>query len=109
MPRHKMAEGHKGVYPVRVRVCMRVCVFQNRVRLITSCMEGFKNYLAQMIIKTKCVACKNRFPRSKVKVAVGTQSFCVLQSCPTHNFIMHSRISNFFCANDYCEKTMCCV
>ena len=29
---------------------------------------------------------------SKVKVTVGTESLCIPDSCPTHNFIMHSGI-----------------
>ena len=89
-----------GVYPVFVcvSVCVCdyvcVCVFQIHVRPITSlCMVGFKNHLAQMIIKTRqCVACKNHVTRLKVKVTVGTLSFCILESCPTHKFIMHGRI-----------------
>ena len=91
MPRNKMAEGYKE-FTLSVCVCM--CVFQIRVRHITSlCMVGFKNYLAQMIIKTRQrVACKNHIARSKVKGTVGSLSFWVLKSCPTHNFIMHGRI-----------------
>ena len=60
---------------VCVRACVRlcVCVFQNRVRPITSaCMVGFRNNLAQMIIITRhCVANKH-VARSKVKVTVRT-------------------------------------
>ena len=68
-----MAEEHKE-FTLSVSVCVRVCVFQMRVRPITSlCMVGFRNYLAQMIIKTRrCVTCKNHVARSKVKVTVGT-------------------------------------
>ena len=59
---------------VCVCVCVRACVFQIRVRPITSfCMVGFKNHLVQMIIKTRrCVVRKNHVARSKVKVTVGT-------------------------------------
>ena len=39
----------------------------------SSCLVGFENYLAEMIITTRrCVACKNHFARSKVRVTVGT-------------------------------------
>ena len=70
-PRHKMAEGH---IEFTLCVCVCVCVSQVRVRPITSlCMVGFKNNLAQMIIKTRRgVACKNHVARLKVKVTVGT-------------------------------------
>ena len=59
---------------VSVCVSVCVCVFQIRVRSITSLyMVGFKNYLAQMIIKIRrFVACKNHFARSKAEVTVGT-------------------------------------
>ena len=68
-----MAEGH--IEP-NLSVCVSVCdcVFQNRVRLITSsCIVGFENNFVQMIIMTRqCVACKNHVTRLKVKVTVGT-------------------------------------
>ena len=49
-PRHKMAEGH---IEFTLSVCVCVRLFQILVRLVTSlCMVGFKNNLAQMIIKT---------------------------------------------------------
>ena len=82
---------------VKVTAKVKVTVFLGskiRVRPITSsCIVGFKNYLAQMITGTRwCVACKNHDARSDVKVTVGTLSFCILKSCPTHNFIMLGRI-----------------
>ena len=54
----------------RSQLAVKVCMFQNHVRPISSsCMVGFKNYLAQMIITTRqCVMCKNRVARSKFKV-----------------------------------------
>ena len=66
-----MAEGH---IEFTLSVCVCVCVFQNRVRAITSpYIMGFKNNLARMIIMTRrCVANKNYVARSKVKVTVGT-------------------------------------
>ena len=72
-----MAEGHiEFTLSVCVCLCMRVCacVFQVSVRpIISLCMVGFKNHLAQMIIKTRqCVNRKNHVPRSKVKVTVDT-------------------------------------
>ena len=67
-----MADGH-----IEVTVSVCVCVFQIRVRPITSLfMVGFTNHLAQMIIKTRqCVSHKNHVARSKVKVTVGTSGF----------------------------------
>ena len=63
-----MAEGHR-VLPVRV--C--VCVPESCLTHILSCIVGFENNLAQMIIMTRqCVACKNQVDRSKVKVTVHT-------------------------------------
>ena len=49
------------------------------VRSITfSCMVGFKNNLAQMIIMTRqCVTNKNQFARSKVKATVCTETLCI--------------------------------
>ena len=69
--RHKMAEGH---IDFTLSVCVCVCIFQIRVRPITSlCMVGFKNHLAQIIIKTRqYVAYKNHDAKSNVKVTVGT-------------------------------------
>ena len=54
----------------RSKAALQVCAFRIRVRPITSsCMVGFKNCLAQIIIKTRrCVACKNYVARSTVKV-----------------------------------------
>ena len=99
-----MAKGH-------IEFTMCVSVFLIRVRPITSlCMVGFKNYLAQMINKIRrCVARKNYVTRSRFKVTVGTQSFCVLKSCPTHNFIMHGGILKLFSKNDHHNKAMCRV
>ena len=73
-----MAEGHIESYlslslSLSVCVCVCVCVFQNRFRPITStCMVGFGNNLAQIIITRHCVANKNHVARSKVKVTVRT-------------------------------------
>ena len=66
-------------------------------------MVGFENYLAEMIIKTRqCVLCKNGVARPKVKVTVGTLSLCILESCPTHNFIPTiGDIGKLFCRNDH--------
>ena len=66
-----MAEGH---IEFTLSVCVCICVFQIRVQPVTSLyMVGFKNQLAQMIIKTRrCVGYKNHVTRSKVKVTVGT-------------------------------------
>ena len=63
--------------------------FQIQVRPITSsCIVGFENYLAEMIILTRrCVAYKNHVPRSKIKVTADTLSLGIPESCPTHNFI----------------------
>ena len=69
-----MAEGRKE-FTQSVYVCVNVCVFficscvfKNGVRPITSsCMVGFENYLALMIIMARrCVACKNYVAKSKV-------------------------------------------
>ena len=61
-----MAEGHiEFTLSMCVSVCVCVYVFQIHVQSITSlCMVGFKNYLAQVIIK-------NHVAKSKVKVTVG--------------------------------------
>ena len=72
-----MAEGHiefSRSLCMSVCVCLYVPVFQICVQPITSlCMVGFKNHLAQMIIRTRqCVACKNHVARSEVNVTVGT-------------------------------------
>ena len=46
--------------------------------IISSCMVGFENYLAQMIIKTRhCVLYKNHVATSKVKFTVRIYSFCI--------------------------------
>ena len=73
----------------RSQLALKVCTFQIHVEPITSsCMMGFENYLAEMIIMTRqCVACKNYVAMSKVKVTAGTLSLCIPESCPTHNFI----------------------
>ena len=43
----------------RSQLALKVCAFKNRVQPITSsCMIGFKNYLAEMIIMAY-VECKN--------------------------------------------------
>ena len=85
-----MALGHRS----RSESALKVFVFKNCIKPITSsCMVGFENYLAEMIITTsQCVRCKNHVARSKVKVTVGTLSLCIPEACPTHNFIMHGRI-----------------
>ena len=67
----------EGLIELTLFVCVCVCLCVPYLCLthkITSlCMMGFKNHLAQMIIKTRqCVACKNHVARSKVKVTVGT-------------------------------------
>ena len=56
-------------------------------------MVGFKNYLAQMIIKPRqCVLCKNYVATSKVKFTVRTYSLCICLNetylCPAHNFVV---------------------
>ena len=56
-------------------------------------MEGFENYLAQMIIKTRhCALYKNHVATSKVKFTVRTYSLCIglneTYSCPAHNFVV---------------------
>ena len=63
----------------RSQPALKVCAFQIHVRPITSsCIVGFENYFAEMIIVTRqCVACKNHVPRSKVKVTVDTLSLCI--------------------------------
>ena len=73
----------------RSQLALKVCAFQIHVRPITSsCMVELKNYLEEIIITTRhCVACKNHAARSKVKVTAVTLSLCILESCPTHNFI----------------------
>ena len=44
----------------------------------SSCMEGFENYLAQMIIKTRhCALYKNHVATSKVKFTVRTYCLCI--------------------------------
>ena len=72
--RHKMAEGHIE-FTLSKYVC--VSVFQICVQPITSvCMVGFKNHLAQMIIKTRlCVACKKNVARSKTQSALKVFGF----------------------------------
>ena len=67
----------------------KVCAFQIHVRPITSsCIVGFENYLAEMIIMSRrYVTCKNYVPRSKVKVTADTLSLGIPESCPTHDFI----------------------
>ena len=67
-----MAEGH---IEFTLSICVSVCLcIPNLCPTNTSlCIMGFKNNLAQMILKTKqCVAYKNQVARLKVKVTVGT-------------------------------------
>ena len=73
----------------RSQPALKLCALQMHVRPITSsCMMGFENYLAEMIIKTRqCVTYKTHVARSKVKVTAGTLSQCIPETCPTHNFI----------------------
>ena len=73
-PFYAPAMGHNTHTHICPRVCVCVCVFQNRVRAITKpYIMGFENNLAQMIIMTRrCVANKNHVARSKVKVTVCT-------------------------------------
>ena len=73
----------------RTQLALKVCAFQIHVRPITSsCIVGFKNYFAEMIIVIRrCVACKNHVPRSKVNVTADTLCFGIPESCPTLNFI----------------------
>ena len=76
----------------RSQSVLKIHAFQIHVRPITSsCIVGFKNYMAEMIIMTRrCVTCKNHVPRSKVKVTAETLSLGSPESCPTHNFIPKS-------------------
>ena len=62
----------EGYIEFTMSVC--VCVFEILVQPITSlCIVGFKNHLAQMIIKTRqFVGDKNHVARPKVKVTVST-------------------------------------
>ena len=59
-----------------VFVCVFVCMFQNCVLLIVlSCIMGFENNLAQMIIMTRqCIVYNNHVDRSKFKITVHTQT-----------------------------------
>ena len=58
-------------FTLSVHVC--VCVPDLYLTHNFISMVGFKNHLAQMIVKTRqCVTSKNYVSRSKVKVAVGT-------------------------------------
>ena len=55
----------------RSQLALKICAFQNHVRPLTSsCMVGFENYLVQMIIMTRCIACKNHASRSKSALKV---------------------------------------
>ena len=73
----------------RSQSALKICAFQIHVRPITSsCIVGFENYFAEMIIVTRrCVECKNHVPRLKVKISADTLSLGFPESCPTHNFI----------------------
>ena len=56
-------------------------------------MAGFKNYLAQMIIKPRqCVLCKNHVATSNVIITVRTYSLFIglneTYLCPAHNFVV---------------------
>ena len=78
----------------RSQSVLKFYALQNRVRPLTSsCMVGFENYLAQMVITTRQnVMCKNYVARSKVKVTACTYSLCIglneTCSCPAHNFVI---------------------
>ena len=81
----------------RSQSALKVCVFQNPVRALTSSIfVGFENYLAQMVFMTRqCVMCKNHVARSKVKVTVPTYNLCIgfseTCSCRAHYFVvMHA-------------------
>ena len=71
-----------------------VCTLASHVQLIiSSCMMGFENHLAQMIIKpTPCVLCKNHVASSKFRFKVRTYSLCIglneTYLCPAHNFVV---------------------
>ena len=77
----------------RLRLALKVCAFQNHVQPITSsCMVGFINYSAEMIITTRqYVVCNDMSlgQRSRLRLAL---SLCIPDSCPTHNFILRSGI-----------------
>ena len=96
----------------RSQLSLKVCVFQIHVQPITSsCMVGFENYLAEMIIMTRqCVLYKNHVARSKVKVTASTLSLCIPESCPTHKFIPKiGEIGKLFGRNNHHNRTMCHV
>ena len=72
----------------RSQPALKFRAFQIHVRPITSsCIVGFENYLAEMIMSRRYVACKTYVPRSKVKVTADTLSLGIPKSCPTQNFI----------------------
>ena len=73
----------------RSQPALKIHAFQIHVRTITSsCMVGFGNFWAEMIITTgQYVVCKNHVARSKVKVTASTLSLCIPDSCPIDNFI----------------------
>ena len=95
----------------RSQTALKVCAFQIHVRPITSsCMMGFENYLAQILIKTRqYIAFKNNATSLKVKVTAGTFRLCILKSCPTQNFIRHGGICKLFGGNDHHDQAMCCT
>ena len=78
----------------RSQLAFKVFAFYSGVLPITSsCMVGFQNVLAEIIITTRrCIGSKNHVARSKAKVAVGTYILCIQELCPTHNFIRHGGI-----------------
>ena len=72
----------------RSQPALKFRAFQIHVRPITSsCIVGFENYLAEMIMSRRYVACKTYVPRSKVKVTADTLSLGIPKSCPTQYFI----------------------
>ena len=73
---------------------LTVCALASHAQpIILSCMVGFENYLAQIIIKPRqCVLCKNHVATSKVSFTVRTYSLCIglneTYLCPAHNFVV---------------------
>ena len=73
---------------------LAVCASASRVQsIISSCMVGSENYLAQMTIKTRhYVLCMNHVATSKVKFTVRTYSLYIgldgTYSCAAHNFVV---------------------
>ena len=93
-----MSLGQRSRSQFDLKLCARASVKPVCVGPISlSCIVGFENNMAQMIIMTRqCIPIKNHVARSRVKVTVYSLTLSIgfsdTCSCPTYNFVMHGEI-----------------